>query len=655
MNIRAYQRRARVASSSGLETLESRRLMSAAVESGVLRIFGADDRNDAIVLTRSGSNIVVTRNGVNEGQFELTSVSSIRAVLGAGNDSFDSSTVSKPTFVAGDAGNDRIVTGASYDKLQGGADKDTLIAGDGPDSLDGGSGDDALDGQSGNDTLTGGTGKDNLIGSAGFDWADYRNHGSAVRVTLDGETNDGSSGENDYVGASMEAVLGTRFDDILVGSSGNNILRGYAGRDILNGEGGNDILEGGDGDDAIVGGPGNDELIGGAGRDGLAGGADYDTVDYRQSASTVRITQDGKANDGSNNGSECDNIYADIEILFGSRFDDRFVGGNGHNQFHGGDGNDYADGGGGTDFLYGENGNDTLIGNAGNDILRGGNHDDNLYGGAGKDELFGDAGHDGLFGGRGSEADSLTGGSGMDRFLDNLYVDWNTLGWKRTDKALDYAALVDARLDLYDTYRTYNVNHSHNNYPARTSFGEGKWTDAEVQSVDASMGVMHRAAGGNTMILRRGGVFDTNLWRLGPIIGGDVVPAKAWYAGYTGLYFGNDAMTSDSNIRISTLVAFAKQQWQSLSSSKQSAWRSLSDWRNDDAVKSNSFYTSYMGSWFHLKSAKFVSNEARLNPAEDFAQTWAAVIYQRAGWNNPFTQVLAKEQFVNGIVNALRP
>src|SRR5262249_47255865 len=49
--------------------------------------------------------------------------------------------------------------------------------------------------------------------------------------------------------ASIEGLIGSAFDDALIGNSGNNILQGGAGNDELSGNGGTDTLEGGEGND----------------------------------------------------------------------------------------------------------------------------------------------------------------------------------------------------------------------------------------------------------------------------------------------------------------------------------------------------------------------------------------------------------------------
>jgi Ca2+-binding RTX toxin-like protein len=78
----------------------------------------------------------------------------------------------------------------------------------------------------------------------------------------------------------IEIVVGTRFDDVLVGDGTiSNRLVGRAGDDVLVGLAGFDHLFGGAGDDRLIGDAGRDHLFGGLGDDLLRGGSQLDTCD----------------------------------------------------------------------------------------------------------------------------------------------------------------------------------------------------------------------------------------------------------------------------------------------------------------------------------------------------------------------------------------
>ena len=71
--------------------------------------------------------------------------------------------------------------------------------------------------------------------------------------------------------ASVEGLIGSDHNDVLIGNQKSNVIFGGDGDDWLIGDAGpkgkGDLLIGGDGDDVLFGGSGGDILIGGAGGD----------------------------------------------------------------------------------------------------------------------------------------------------------------------------------------------------------------------------------------------------------------------------------------------------------------------------------------------------------------------------------------------------
>ena len=129
----------------------------------------------------------------------------------------------------------------------------------------------------------------------------------------------------------VENLIGSSYDDVLVGYTGTNVLTGAAG---------NDALFGAFDDDTLLGGKDNDTLTGGTGADVLNGGDGADTASYLTAAAglTVSLTT------GTGTGDAQGNTFISIENLTGSGFTDTLVG----------DGNaNVLDGGGGSDILQG--------------------------------------------------------------------------------------------------------------------------------------------------------------------------------------------------------------------------------------------------------------------------------------------------------------
>jgi Ca2+-binding RTX toxin-like protein len=458
-----------------------------------------------------------TINGVNY-DFDRTLVNEVVVDAGDGNDlvTVDAS-VDVPVRISGGNGNDTVIGGGTNDSIYGGPGDDSLVGNDGNDSLIGEDGNDSLYGGNGNDSLDGGMGNDSLDGGPGNDTL----YGNMMNDTIWGGGGDDyivmSPGSDDLVidtsgndtldftpaarGISLdlgklngewqivdanrngvalvglfEIVIGSRFDDHLVGNSLANRIDGGAGNDTLDGGGGDRTLYGkpdgskpdrsarpGTDGDELFGGEGNDWLDGGRGRDLLDGGNGDDTL--------VADLLVDKVFGGAGNNVDIP-VVKDVGGISGLGdvgFAEDFTGisfalATGVLVVRGdatGPSNDHivvsANAAGwlvlhingltysadpdSSDFtvdladatiftvtavkLRGGQGNDTLVvgaimpttqvvlaGGAGNDLLVGGLNGELLRGGAGNDTLQGGAGNDVLVGGRGD--DSLDGGLGHD-------------------------------------------------------------------------------------------------------------------------------------------------------------------------------------------------------------------------------------------------
>jgi hypothetical protein len=88
-----------------------------------------------------------------------------------------------------------------------------------------------------------------VLGGAGNNTLDYSAYPSGVLVDLATGTATGLAGIGNIAN-----VIGSAFDDVLVGDAGSNTLTGGAGRDMVIGGLGADQLDGGAGDDILVGG-----------------------------------------------------------------------------------------------------------------------------------------------------------------------------------------------------------------------------------------------------------------------------------------------------------------------------------------------------------------------------------------------------------------
>lgn len=319
----------------------------------------------------------------------------------------------------GGTGNDKIVATLGVDKVSGGDGNDDISVTGGDwfkfDQVDGGSGNDTIEvhgtkvlafGGAGNDTIVADLANDTvLIGGAGSDRfvitdatvapgraAEIHGGDAAVALTsvagVESIASVSALGDTsiDTLDLSELAGFGTLTVDLAAGTlrgansallatfDGIESVTGSAGRDVILGDGGSNAVDGGAGDDQIVGGSGDDILGGGAGEDILSG-------------------------DGGN------------DVLTGGAGDDFLAGGGGDDGLFGGAGDDQLAGNSGADVLNGEAGDDTLDGGSSGDIVNGGAGRDTINGGTGDDIIYGD------FYGDAVAADTLTGGSGADRFV----------------------------------------------------------------------------------------------------------------------------------------------------------------------------------------------------------------------------------------------
>jgi Ca2+-binding RTX toxin-like protein len=168
--------------------------------------------------------------------------------------------------------------------------------------------------------------------------------------------------------AYFEVDLGDGDDAIDLGRFRGSVSGG-AGDDRIRGSGGADYLLGGDGADTIEGGPGDDQVSGDEGHDRLSGGPGADEIRYYAHPRGVLVSL-GQAPIAVGDGQE---DFADgFESVYGTSFDDVFVGDDGPNVMDGDEGATRIDARGGNDAVTVAGGSVRL--GAGDDSLFGGPH-----------------------------------------------------------------------------------------------------------------------------------------------------------------------------------------------------------------------------------------------------------------------------------------
>ena len=126
------------------ESLESRQLMDATLNSrGTLNIVGTD-ADDSVSIRKTGAIVEVLHNGAVD-RFAAADLKRVIARLGAGDDTFAARRSMRTRMtIDGGAGNDDLRGGAGADRIDGGAGDDRIRGGDGADTLVGGAGRDVI-------------------------------------------------------------------------------------------------------------------------------------------------------------------------------------------------------------------------------------------------------------------------------------------------------------------------------------------------------------------------------------------------------------------------------------------------------------------------------------------------------------------------------
>ncbi|MGV3634752.1 MAG: beta strand repeat-containing protein, partial [Pseudorhodoplanes sp.] len=285
------------------------------------------------------------------------------------------------------------------------------------DRLTGNNLDNWLVGDDGDDIIAGLGGADKLSGGDGFDTLDYSASAAAVSINLFGIASGGDAQGDTFNG--FEAVVASKFGDVIQGNAGSNSLVAGSGDDYVNGNDGADTMDGGEGIDTLS-------------FDGATVGV------------TVTLGKPKLQTKGIGGWAEGD-LIKNFENLSGGSGNDVLTGNDQSNIIKGYDGDDIIDGGLGNDILNGENGVDTvsyasmtaavtvslalqgsqqntgaagldtlsnfenLTGGNGNDILRGDFQQNVIDGGAGDDLIEGRDGADTLVGGsNGAAGDTVT-------------------------------------------------------------------------------------------------------------------------------------------------------------------------------------------------------------------------------------------------------
>ena len=389
-----------------------------------------------------------------------------------------------------------------------------------------------------------------------------------------------------------DRVYGGAGDDVITTGSGNDSVYGEAGNDSATLGLGADYFSGGTDNDTARGGDGNDSLFGGDNDDRLHGEAGNDSVDG------------GNHNDSLTGGDGNDS-------LFGQAGNDTCSGGNG---------NDSVRGGSNSDSIYGNAGRDVLRGDAGNDYLSGAAGDDKLFGDSGTDSVHGGDGRDMLMGGPNNNADSLTGGSGQDRF-----IEWSSTSSGSSETRADVAS-EDAVIYFRDSAeQTVTLG---SNIGA-TTFSAGTWSQSDIEAADDAFLVLQNKTG-NTKLLKTNWGWELTFHRAGaPTTNIDAADSVGgWNSGGGSVTVTDFAASQGSNNIKRVVTHEIGHNWDD-ESPFFNDWKALSGWENNipglhDLLPPEGKVKSDDGGWWRDDDADFARDYGKMNPLEDWATMWEA-------------------------------
>ena len=331
------------------------------------------------IVEQADVNFTLTDFGLNgAGGDGLTSIEEAVLTGGPSANRIDAADFNGVVLLLGDDGDDTLLGGSGNDFLDGSKGNDSLAGNGGNDFLDGGSDDSTLRGGAGDDLFALRPGSSVLSDDSGIDTLDLTRlfAGAVVDLRLSSdEPQTLSLGTTLRITGVLEGVLGTAFNDVIVGNGVANIILGGDGDDMIDGDDGADILGGDGGNDKVVGSLGDDLISGGLGSDELDGGGGTnelleiaDVVFYLSDTQLLGVGTDVLSNLQRAHlvGGASGNVIDALNFT-------------GNVTLNGGEGNDVLRGGSNDDQLFGDGGDDELTGFGGNDLLEGGSGVDTVF------------------------------------------------------------------------------------------------------------------------------------------------------------------------------------------------------------------------------------------------------------------------------------
>ncbi|OFW87589.1 MAG: hypothetical protein A3B66_08985 [Alphaproteobacteria bacterium RIFCSPHIGHO2_02_FULL_46_13] len=314
-------------------------------------------------------------------------------------------TMSQPSIINSDDGNDQIYAGRNVDTVTVGNGNNLIYTYEGNDSVTTGSGNNTVYLGSGDNTLTSLGGDDIVTAEDGNNTINTGNGTNSVTLGNGVNTVTTGTGDDTIVTGTGSAIIqaGDGVNIITTSAAVINITTG-AGADTITASSGSGVVVAGDGINSITLGSGTNNVTTGSGDDTIVTGAGNTTVQAGDGTNSVTTTAtiinittgigndtisalNGSGTISAGDGTNSITIGEGNNTIIAGTGTDTVTAGNGNNTFNLGSGNNTITAGNGNNTFISGDGNDNYTAGNGTNIFRGGLGTNSYIGGTGSNTV----------------------------------------------------------------------------------------------------------------------------------------------------------------------------------------------------------------------------------------------------------------------------
>ncbi len=434
------------------ESLESRVLLSASFDAGVLTIQGTSDHD--FIQLNAGNNpgeVIVAAAPDVDPNTAFSDVTQIVIETLEGNDTIRLGDLAIDAEIDAGEGHNFILGGQGDDDITAGSGNDTVIDENGNNTIDAGDGHNRVITGEGDDDVTAGAGHDLFVDRGGTNTFDAGDGNNRV-ITGEGDDNvTAGEGHDLFVdrGGNNTFDAGDGNNRVITGDGDDNVAAG-AGHDLIVDRGGTNSFDAGDGNNRVIVGDGDDSVASGAGNDLIVDRGGNNNFDAGDGNNHV-IAGIGNDKIGAGIGDDFILDHGGNNAVNVRGGNNRVFTGNGDDEVNTGEGQDtIIDRGGRANRVRAGAGNDTVIVTDGDNTIELGDGDDFGVAGRGVDRIFGGKGKDNIRGRAGDHIEDEP---------DNLFAAHPGNNSKaratRIDLGADHEATLTGSLVWHNDHRFY--------------------------------------------------------------------------------------------------------------------------------------------------------------------------------------------------------